>query len=242
MKVLTKRNKPVALVTGGAKGVGAYLAQHLAKSGFTVVLHYFKSKNEAEKILKNLRKISRESFLLPADLRQEALTHHLINSIKKRCDRLDVIVHTVGNFCYQEINKTTPSQWQDILHSNLSSLFYLAHYTLPMMRKQKYGRLITFGAVDAGRMIIRPKTTPYYIAKAGVIMLTKQLAAENAKFGITINAISPGIMSNSKVKLPTPTGRYIEFEDIWQVIVFLLKPENQNVNGANIEVAGGFTF
>lgn len=108
------------------------------------------------------------------------------------------------------------------------------------MQKKKWGRIINFGCVGADNLTIREKTTPYYIAKSGVIMLTKVLAYEYAKYGITINSISPGILQTSVAKPKTPTGKFAEFEDIINAVNFLLKDDSSYINGANLEVAGGW--
>ena len=108
------------------------------------------------------------------------------------------------------------------------------------MKKKKWGRIINFGCVAADSLTVRKNTTPYYIAKTGVIMLTKVLAYEYAKFAITVNSVSPGILKTSVAKPPTPSGGYAQFEDIENAINFILSPASGYLNGANIEVAGGW--
>ena len=108
------------------------------------------------------------------------------------------------------------------------------------MKKKKWGRIINFGCAAADSITIRERTTPYYIAKTGVIMLTKVLAYEYAHYGITVNSVSPGILKTSITKPPTPSGKYAQFEDILNAVNFLLKTESNYINGANIEIAGGW--
>ena len=108
------------------------------------------------------------------------------------------------------------------------------------MKKKGWGRIINFGCVAGDSITVRKNTTPYYIAKTGIIMLTKTFAYEYAKYNITVNSVSPGILKTSIVKARTPKGRYADFPDIINAINFLLKEESDYVNGANIEVAGGW--
>ncbi len=239
---MTKLSSPVAIVTGSAKGVGAAIATQLARDGYTVVVHYRSSRRDAERTLKRIRALRPESSLLSADISAQSEREQLVGLAFKRYGRIDVLVNAVGNFIYAPLEKTTVAAWKDVFETNLDATLFLSQLVIPVMRKQKHGRIINFGAVSADRMVVRPRTTPYYIAKTGVIMLTKQLAADNARYGITVNAISPGILESSVVKLKTPTGKYVRFSDISRVVSFLVRPESQAINGANIEVADGFHF
>lgn len=235
-------HSPIALVTGAAKGVGATIAEQLARDGYTVVVHYHSSTADAERTLKAIRTHQPASSMIAADIRSQKERKQLVNLVLKRYGRIDVLVNTVGNFIFTPLAQTSVDVWRDVLETNLEATMFLSQLVLPQMRKQKYGRIVNFGAVSADRMIARPRTTPYYIAKTGVIILTKQLAEDNAKYGITVNAISPGILESSVVKLKTPTGKYIRFNDIARTVSFVVQPESQAINGANIEVAGGFKF
>lgn len=232
----------VALVTGAAKGVGAAIALRLAHDGYTIIVHYHSSSKDAEATLKKIRVVAPTSSMVSADIRKQKEREQLVRLVMKRYGRIDVLVNTVGNFIYTPLANTSVDAWRDVMESNLEATMFLSQLVLPIMRKQRSGRIINFGAVSADRMVVRPHTTPYYIAKTGVIMLTKQLAHDNAKYGITVNAISPGILESSVVKLKTPTGKYVQFADIARTIAFLVQPESQAINGANIEVADGFKF
>jgi NAD(P)-dependent dehydrogenase (short-subunit alcohol dehydrogenase family) len=242
VKATPKKSRPVALVTGSGKGLGAATARRLAEDGYTVVIHYFSDEAAAARTLAAVRRPAPDSSMLQADLREATQAHAMIRLVVDRYSRLDLLVNNIGGFIYKPLAQTTAADWNDVIGTNLNATFYLCAAAVPIMRKQRRGRIINFGAVDAGRMVVRPKTTPYYIAKTGVIMLTKQLAADNARYGITVNAISPGILESSVVKLKTPTGRNVQFSEIIDAIRFLTSAQAAHINGANLEVAGGFTF
>ncbi|PIW36489.1 MAG: bifunctional dihydropteridine reductase/dihydrofolate reductase TmpR [Candidatus Kerfeldbacteria bacterium CG15_BIG_FIL_POST_REV_8_21_14_020_45_12] len=234
--------KRVAVVTGAAKGVGAAIAKRLVTADLAVVIHYHTSEADAKKTLAQLRRVNPDCAMLPANLRETKQAEQLINLVMERYGRIDLLINNVGNFIYKPLARTSIEDWNDVIETNLTATFSLCQAVLPQMRQQKYGRIVNVGQVDAARMVIRPKTTPYAIAKTGVVMLTKQLAFDNAKFGIRVNAISPGIVETSVVKLKTPTGTLVPVEDIANAVAYLVADESTQVNGANLEVANGFTF
>lgn len=230
----------IALVTGGAKGLGAAIARHLAAMGYVVIVHYRSSEKAATATLAAVRRQSPESSMISADLRSATDVDALIGVILQRYGRLDVLVHTVGNFVYKKLSAFALEEWKEVMETNLQSTFLLTQAALPHMQHAQYGRIILFGCAGADRFVTHEHTTPYYIAKTGVVMLTKQLASEYAPFGVTVNCISPGVLTSSHVKVTTPTGRAIPFVAITRTVSFLLAEESQYINGANIEVADGW--
>lgn len=229
----------IALVTGSAKNLGRAIALDLAKQGVKVIIHYQTSKQEAQTALYEVQKYS-DGIIVQADLTDENEVMNLFHTVQKDLGTVDILVNTIGNFIFDPITTTTFPKFKDCIESNLYSAFLCCQQTLPIMQKKKWGRIINFGCVGADNLTIRAKTTPYYIAKTGVIMLTKVLAYEYTKYGITINSISPGILQTSVAKPKTPSGKFAQFTDIINAVNFLLKEESNYINGANIEVAGGW--
>lgn len=228
-----------ALVTGSAKNLGRAIALDLARQGAKVAIHYNSSQKEASQTLKEVKRLS-TGIAIHANLINPSDVSSMILKIKSDLGPVDILINIVGNFIYEPITKTTFPKFRDVVESNLYSTFLCSQKTLPTMIKKKWGRIINFGNVGAENVVIRKNTTPYFIAKAGVISLTKVLAYEYAKYGITVNSISPGILSTSIVKAKTPSGRFIQFSDIINVVNFLIKDESSCINGANIEVSGGW--
>ncbi len=234
--------KKIALVTGAAKGVGKTIAQKLVQDGYTVVVHYFSSADDASKTVQSLQRTAPDSSMIQGNLRDATAAESMVSLVIERYGRIDLLVNNVGNFIYKPLAKTTLEEWNDVIETNLTATFLLCSLVLPSMRTQKSGVIINIGQVDAARMQIRPMTTPYAIAKTGILMLTKQLAFDNAKKGIRINAISPGIIETAKTKLQTPTETYISPDAIADAVSYLSGEQSTSVNGANLEVADGFTF
>ncbi len=231
----------VAVVTGSAEGLGRDIAMALAKDGYTVVLHYFHSADDVKKALDKIKKVSPESIMVKADVTSEVDVEKMVGEVEKKLGRIDLLVNNVGNFIYKEFGKTTNAEFRDMIESNLYSVLYTSRAALPSMRKQKSGQIINIGAVGCERLIIREMSTPYFLGKTGVYVLTKAMAADEAKYGIRINIISPASMAADIFKASDfPSGRPATHEDVIRALMFLISPDNSYINGANIEVAGGF--
>lgn len=231
----------VALVTGSAKGLGAEIAKYLAKDGYSVVIHFRKSAQDAKNVLKEIKNHSLGSLVVKADLTDEDEVRKMIDEVVDKLKRIDLLVNNVGNFIFKPFGKTTNDEFRDMIESNLYSTLFTSRAVLPLMRKQKSGQIINIGAVGAERLIIRENSTPYFLGKTGVYVLTKVMAAEEAKGGIRINMVSPASLKEDIFKAEEfPSGRVATAADVIGAIKFLISPENSYINGANIEVSGGF--
>ncbi|MBF8280597.1 MAG: SDR family oxidoreductase [Candidatus Magasanikbacteria bacterium] len=230
----------IVVLTGGAKGLGRALALKFASAGAVVIVTYKTSRHEAVALQKELSAFDQRSGVFKLDVRNEGQVAAVFKKIFAQHKKIDVLVNLVGNFIYEPIEETTFEKFKDVIETNLYSTFLMSKIALEKMKKQKSGQIINFGCAAADRMTIRELTTPYYIAKTGVLMLTKILANAYAPYGIKVNAVSPGILETSVAKHKVPTGRYAQFQDIWNAVKFLLAPESEYINGANIEVSGGW--
>lgn len=231
----------VALVTGAAKGLGKSFASFLAEEGFVVVVHYNKSEKEAGRTLGELRKISPKSTKVSANLRDESQAVRMFKEISIQFGRIDLLINNVGNFIYKEFSKTANAEFRDIMESNLYSTLYCSREALKLMKKQKSGQIINIGSVGAERITVTRRSTPYYMAKTDIYMLTKIMAWEEAKWGVRINMISPvSWKSDIFDSKNLPGGRETKMNDIINALKFLISEDSYYINGANIEVAGGF--
>lgn len=231
----------VAVVTGGAKGLGAEICRYLAKNAYTVVVHFNKSQKEASELLTEIKADSPDSSILSSDLKDEAKVVEMFNQIGEKYGRLDLLVNNVGNFLFKPFGKTTNAEFRDLLESNIYTTLYCSREALKIMRKQKSGHIINIGAVGAERLILRENSMPYFLGKTGVYILTKTLAWEEAGHGVHVNMISPASMV-ADIFEPSdfPMGRPAKYEDVIAALTFLTSKEAYYINGANIEVSGGF--
>lgn len=231
----------VAVVTGSSHGLGRALIFALAQEGYTVVAHFHKSTAQANEVLREVRGKSPDSFKVRANLTDEKQVEVMFGKILAKLGRVDLLVNNVGNFLLREFAKTTNRQFRDILESNIYTTLFASRAVLPQMRKQKGGQIVNIGAVGAERIILRERVVPYYLGKAGVYILTKVMASEEAKNGIRINMISPGSMAMDIFKASDfPMGRSAQYADVISVLRFLISREARYISGANIEVAGAF--
>lgn len=239
MSSVNNLSNKIALVTGSAKNLGRAIAIDLAKQGSKIAIHYHTNKKEAERTLEEIKNCS-DGILISSDLTKQKEVSSMVRFVELKLGKIDILINLVGNFIFEPITTVTFENFKDVIESSLYSTFLCCQEVLSSMKKKGWGRIINFGCVGADSLTIRKKTAPYYIAKTGVIMLTKVLAYEYAKYGITINSVSPGILKTSITKPLTPTGKFAEFSDILNAINFLLKEESSYINGANLEVAGGW--
>ena len=235
-------NGKVALVTGSSKRLGKELALALAKNGADVVVHYNKSVKEAEHVKKEIESLGRRSIIVKADLRNikevEAMFKKIIDKFKK----IDILINNVGNFIFKNIDEYSTEEWDFLIDTTLNTTYYCCKYALPYMRKRKFGSIINIADSLADKLQASPKLTPYIIGKTGVLILTQTLAVTEAKYNINVNAVSPGVMENSIVKPEdkVPKGKYGTYEDIINVVLFLLNEKSDYITGANIKVNGGW--
>jgi len=183
----------VALVTGAAKRIGRAVAMRLAMEGADVVIHYHRSKSEADAAVAEIEKLGRKAVALQADLCCVADTNHLFEQTAERFGRLDILVNSAANFLPANIADTTEKVWDAALDTNLKAPFFCAQAAAPLL-KQSRGVIINFA--DIGGILPWPGYIPHCASKAGVIMLTKCLAKDLAP-EVRVNAVAPGTITMS---------------------------------------------
>ena len=231
-----------ALVTGAAKGIGRAIALRLAQAGYDLAVHYHSSRAEALSTCHELESLGVKAVLRQADLRDSNQAQELVQLAARELGGLGVLVNNVGNYLKKPFDSQTIEDWHEMLNSNLNNTFYTCHAALPIMRQQKYGRIINLGFAGTQQLQARPTVLPYVIAKTGVILLTKAIAQAEALNGITANVVSPGVIENSLSKPLDliPMGRLGTLEELTEAVWFFVQPSSSYVTGQVLEVAGGF--
>lgn len=238
----------VALVTGASKGLGKGIAKSLAEQGAKIVINYRKSKQNALEVVEDIKQTGGTAIAIKADATQQDQVQQMFEDIQKQFGPVDILINNVGDFMLKSISDTTHEEWHNIINSNLHSVFNCCQAALSDMKENKWGRIVNIGLVNANKIQAFNQTTPYAIAKAGVLTLSKSLSVENAQFGITINVVSPGLMDNGSLaenqKLEmiksVPGRRLGTADDLSGVINFLVSEQATYITGADIAVSGGW--
>ncbi|SDF91917.1 SDR family NAD(P)-dependent oxidoreductase [Halorientalis regularis] len=230
-----------ALVTGSAKGVGQELLLAIAACGADVAVHYRTSDAAAEEVAERAREEGVAATTVQADVTDPAEVDALFSAVEERIGAVDVLVNNVGAFAPVHWAEMDFETWNTVIETNLNGTYLCSKRALPGMREAGAGRIVNIGYASAERALVSPKNFPYFVAKTGVLMFTRMLAADTADDGITVNAVSPYVVENSdEFPEDLPRGRPAAFEDLIQPTLFFLAPDSDYCSGANVEVSGGW--
>lgn len=237
-----------ALITGGARRIGASIARILHGAGMNLALHYFSSSDEAEVLQGKLNAQRANSvILLQGDLRQVVALSGLVEQVIAQWNRLDVLVNNASSFYPTPVGAATEDQWHDLVDTNLKAPFFLAQAAAPQLQAVQ-GSIVNIVDVHAQRPMA--KHPIYCSAKAGLAMLTQSLARDLAP-DVRVNGIAPGAILWPDSGMSDTTKNYIlsrvplkrvgEPEDIARALLFLVR-DGGYITGHIIAVDGGRTL
>lgn len=230
-----------ALVTGSAKGIGRELLLSLANLGADVAVHYRSSDAEATEVATLAGEAGVRTTTVQADVTVPDDVDSLFETVEAELGTVDILVNNVGAFAPQHWEDLSHETWETVIETNIYGTYLCSKRTLPGMRDQEYGRIVNIGYASSEKGLVSPKNFPYFVAKAGVLMFTRMLAADTQDDGITVNAVSPYTVENSD-EFPEnlPRGRPASFEDMSQAVQFFLDTDSDYISGQNVEVSGGW--
>jgi pteridine reductase len=237
-----------ALITGGARRIGAVIARTLHQAGMNLTLHYRSSAGEAEALRDELHSLRPESvLLLQADLQDTARLPVLVEQTVARWNRLDLLVNNASRFYPTPLGAATEAHWDDLLTSNLKAPFFLAQAAAPRLQAV-HGNIINIVDIYAQRPL--ENYSVYCITKAGLVMLTQSLAWELGPT-VRVNGIAPGailwpeggLSETAQVQMLSriPLHRQGNPEDIARTLLFLIR-DGTYITGQIIAVDGGRTL
>lgn len=243
----------VAVVTGSNRGIGRGIAVDLAKEGCKVVVNSHKDSKDAYEVLDEIKKLGSDAIFVVADVSRENDVKNLVGKAVKKFGRLDIFVNNAGILVSGTVTTLTEKDWDMQINVNLKGVFLCTKYAVQQMIKQgKGGRIINISSI-AG-LVGFEGISAYCASKGGVTELTREVALDLAKYGITVNAINPGVIvtdmttamlndeATKKSMLEnTPVGRLGQPEDIANAAVFLALDESSFITGHNLVVDGGWT-
>lgn len=233
-----------ALVSGGTRGIGAAIARALQAEGYNVASSYFGNDSAAESF-------ARETGIavFKWDVSDFAACRAGIGRVESQVGPVDILVNNAGITRDCLLHKMTLEQWRAVIDTNLSSLFNMTRPVIEGMRERSFGRIVNISSINGQKGQFGQ--TNYCAAKAGDIGFTKALALENARKGITVNAVCPGYTATEMVRavphdvieksiLPQiPLGRLGEPEEIARCVVFLASDKAAFITGSTLTVNGG---
>ncbi|MDT7043252.1 SDR family NAD(P)-dependent oxidoreductase [Candidatus Nitronereus thalassa] len=238
----------VALITGGARGIGKGIALTLAAQGWAIALCYRTSQQDAEKTCQAIQALGGQALPIRSDVSDPNNCQALVQQVEAQWGRIDALINGAGPYHRINLFDETPEGWNEMFTNNLHPIFYLAKVVTPGMKTRKYGRIISFSMANADKMEAQPMVTAHYIAKAGILILTRTLAKMLAPEGITVNAISPGFIDSGSappgeldgMEKKIPAGYVGKVKDTISAVQYLLSEEARYVTGTNIHVSGGW--
>ena len=238
----------VVLVTGGAKGIGRGIALDLASRKWKIAICYRTSEAEATQTAQAILERGGQARAIRCDVADPVAANNLVAQVEKEWGRIDVLINGAGPYHRINLFDETVDGWNDMFDGNLHPIFYLAQAVAPGMKARKSGRIISFSMANADQMEAQPDVTAHYIAKAGVLILTRTLAKLLAPYGITVNAISPGFIDSGSappqelaaMTKRIPAGYIGTVDDTVAAVRYLLSEEARYVNGANIQISGAW--
>ena len=238
----------IALVAGGARGIGRTIALDLARTGWAVAFCYRTSEEAARETRAAIEATGARALAVRADVSEALVAAGLVREVEEAWGRIDALIHCAGPFRRVELLQETPEGWREMFEGNLHSLFYLSQAVAPGMLARGWGRIVAFGLASADQLSAQPNLTAYYLAKVGVLGLVRALARALAPHGVTVNAVSPGLIdsgSTPRAELEAmvpriPAGYVGSVDDAVAATRFLLSEEARYVTGTNIHVSGGW--
>jgi 3-oxoacyl-[acyl-carrier protein] reductase len=245
----------VALVTGGSGGIGAAIAETLARRGASVTVSYFRNEDAARAVVERIEAAGQRGFAVPADVRRRAEVKRLFAEHLGRFRRLDILVNNAGDMVKRvPTAETSEETWHDAIDLNLSSAFFCCQEAIAPMTAQSWGRIVNMSSVGA-RTGGGAGSIPYHAAKAGLMALTKGLAKELALINVTVNTVAPGIIETpfhdrhtapdiraGWVRTMIPMQRAGLPADIAGAVAFLASDEAAYMTGATLDVNGGMAM
>lgn len=243
-----KLSNQVAIVTGAGQGMGAATAARLAHEGAAVVVSDI-NESKTARVAEEINNSGGRAVSAKTDVTKEDEVASMVGCAIDTYGSVSVLVNNAGILYPTRIDDVTKAEWDQVLDVNLNGTFLCSKAVLPTMKQKGYGRIVNMSS-SAGRSVSTLGGVHYTAAKAGVLGLTRAMAKEVAPFGITVNAVCPGLIDTEMVRIECtperikgyeesfPIARLGTPEEVAQLILFLVT-DSQYITGASIDINGG---
>jgi 3-oxoacyl-[acyl-carrier protein] reductase len=242
----------VVLVTGSSRGMGSAISEAFAVAGATCIVNYFPDEagqnlRDAEETAARLRSHAVPVHVLPGDVSSYESVETLMKTVAELTGGLDILVNNAGILRDRTVKKMTPADWHSVIQTNLDGVFHASKLGAEILRDG--GRIVNVASI-AG-VVGFPGQANYAAAKAGVIALTRVMAKELARRGITVNSVAPGVIETpmlaglkpevlAEYQKQIPVGRIGRPADVAHAVLFLACEESSYITGQNLPITGGW--
>ena len=237
----------IALVTGGTGGIGTAIVKKLADQGHQVATN-FRNEDKARAWQQQMQDAGYSVALARGDVSTPEEAEAMVREVERQLGPVDILVNNAGITRDGTFHKMTAQQWSEVINTNLNSVFNVTRPVIEGMRDRKWGRIIQISSINGQKG--QYGQANYAAAKAGMHGFTISLAQENAKFGITVNTVSPGYIGTDmvmavpeqvreKIVAQIPTGRLGSPDEIAYAVAFFIPDEASWITGANLSANGG---
>ena len=238
----------VSIVTGGAQGLGRAIALELARKGSHLVVGDVNLET-AQRVTEEVHALGRRSLALRVDVSNARDVSEMADRVVKEFGRIDILINNAGICQVVTIEKMTEEDWDRVMAINLKGVFLCSKAVMGVMKKQRSGRIVNMGSL-AGKVGGIATGANYSVSKAGVMCFTKALARELAPYGVTVNAVAPGVIETDMTRGITqgdftnylktiPLGTIGSAEDVSHAVAFLVSDEARYITGEILDVNGG---
>jgi len=239
----------VALITGAARGLGRAAAERMLAGGAAVALNV-RRPEQAAALERELETLGARTLVLAGDVASSAVVASLVERVLERFGRLDVLVNNAAAAYSTRFEQISEEEWRRALDVNLTAAFLCIQAALPAMKANRYGRVVNLSST-AGKSVSTLGGAHYTASKAGLLGLTRAAAKELGPFGITVNAVCPGLIDTELTREHAtpeelaaharsfPVQRLGTAAEVADLIAFLASEEAGYITGASVDINGG---
>ena len=238
-------------MTGGSRGIGKAIVCKLAEAGAKVAFVYQSNQEAADRLASEQSALGRDVWALKADVGQKAEADSVVEQVLEKWGKVDILVNNAGIIRDKPILAMTSDEWQQVIQTNLTSVFNFCQAVVRPMMSARYGRIVNMSSVSAD--FSNPGKANYAASKAGIEGFSRCMAVEYAKRGITVNCVAPGFIetdmtiavvnaAGDKIKNAIPVKRLGKPDDIAYAVLFMASEEASYITGQILKVDGGLTL
>jgi len=237
-----------AIVTGGSMGIGRAIAIGLAREGADVAVNFRSHDDEANQVVAEIEKLGRRGLAVKADVASFDDAERMVEQVRERFGRLDILVCNAGITWDGVIWKMTEKQWDAVIGVNLKGYFNYNRAAAIVFKDQKYGKIVNISSINGLRGKFAQSN--YAASKGGEVAMSKSLAKELGKFNVNVNVVAPGmVLTDMMEKIPaefknaamseTVLGRFATPDDVADLVAFLCSDRSRHITGEVIKIDGG---